>query len=137
MSRNGHRYLKIMILSAAAVLVFCIYRTGSVYLTEAADYTPSDWLEYKLLTPAEIQNAPGASDHVVIRYRAKDGPGPQINEVEYQGNMDSAELERYLEAQGYHQIDDPVLGKKWINDSRGKSAYISGKAGAPRLTFME
>lgn len=133
MSRVTKYALILIVLLLSAVC----YKFVSVYMSDSVDYTPSDWLEYRLLTPDEIKNAPHFGDVVMIHFRAADGPAPQSNQIEYDGQVDLKAIQRYLVSLGYREATDPVMGKMWIKDNSGRGAFITQSDDATKLTFVE
>ncbi|CAI0709897.1 hypothetical protein V2T44_04015 [Serratia ficaria] len=129
--------VKIVSVAVAAVLIFAAYKTASIALTDSADYTRSDWLTYKLIAPDEIKGAPLLVDETPLHFRATDGNSPQVDEVEYGKGTDETVLADYLVSLGYHQVDDPVFGKRWAKEGSDKSAYIAKTDNAVRLTFTD
>ncbi|WLI75190.1 hypothetical protein Q5705_11275 [Kosakonia sp. H02] len=122
----------ILLLLSAVLYKFC-----SVIMADSVDYTPSDWLAYRLLTPNEIKNAPHFSDVVMLHFRAADGPSPQSSQIEYAGQADIVAIQRYLVAIGYHETDDPVMGKMWIKGDSDNGAFITQTTDSTKLTFIE
>lgn len=118
-----------------AILLFGCYKVASLAMTDSTDYSRADWLAYKIIAPTEVKNAPFLTDDTVIHFRAADGASPQIDEIEYGKNVDEAVLGDYLESLGYRQVDDPVFGKRWAQESSGRSAYIAKTEDAIKLTF--
>lgn len=131
------KIMKCALAAIVAVLLIVLYKVGSVYLADSADYTQADWLEYKLLTPAEIKNAPLFSDVIVLRYRAADGPAPQFNQIEYDGKAKVLEIQHYLISLGYREKGDPVKGKRWVREQDNKSASVAQTGNATTLTFAD
>lgn len=127
-----YSFICILLLLVAALYKFC-----SVFMADSVDYTPSDWLEYRLLTSEEIKNAPHFSDVVMLHFRAADGPAPQTSQIEYAGQADIASIQRYLVSIGYHETNDPVMGKMWVKGDSDNSAFITQTKESTKLTFIE
>lgn len=133
MSRVTKYALVLIVLLLSAVC----YKFASVYMSDSVDYTSSDWLAYRLLTPDEIKNAPHFGKVVMLHFRAADGPAPQTNQIEYDGQADVDAIKHYLVSLGYREATDPVMGKMWIKDNSGGGAFITHSDDATKLTFVE
>lgn len=126
--------LAIAIPSGCLLLVLA-YQIASICLANSVDYTPRNWLEYHLLAPEEIKQAPFITAHTRIHFRNGDGNSPQIDEVEITGTDDIREIARYLLKQNYHQADDPVFGKIWLSADGKRRALITRQDHVIRLSF--
>lgn len=131
------RVIKYGVISIILLLAVVFFKFSSVYMADSVDYTPSDWLEYRLLTPDEIKNAPHFSKIVMLHFRAADGPAPESSQIEYDGQADMAGIQRYLESLGYHETEDPVMGKMWVKGDSDKGAFITQTEESTKLTFIE
>ncbi|MCR1568341.1 hypothetical protein [Mixta sp.] len=76
-------------------------------------FKQSDWWLYYSYVDKEIKNAPRISDSYYFRFRMMDGPSPEMSAIVFSSATETAALENYLTALGYHYVSDNERGGHW------------------------
>lgn len=126
-----------LIIMLLIITLVAVFKIVSVIFTLRSQYTEENWLEYQLLTPDTIKNAPRISENYLIKTWARDGNAPQVKMIEFY-DVDGVErLEKYLTLSGYSPTINPLHGPVWISPDGAYSVYIRYYSNKTTLSILD
>lgn len=90
---------------------------------KSAGFKQSDWWLYYSFVDKEIKNAPRTSDDYYFLFGMMDGPSPEMSAIVFNSATETAALENYLTALGYHYVSDGEWGGHWEREDTLKTKF--------------
>lgn len=114
------KWLKWM-LGLLAILVVAFFYINTVMINDAeqmSGFKQSEWWLYRFYVDKDIKGAPRISDNFYFEFRRMDGPSPEMSGIVFKGTTETAALEKYLTALGYHHVSNDEIGQRWEKEDR-------------------